>query len=459
MKLHGLASQIADHWLPLSANRVECTLCPRHCKPHNGQMGYCGVRGAVDAALHTFNFGLALAATEEVIETEAVNHFSPGVRILSLGNVGCMMSCSFCQNWETSQIKHLDQKQVRHYTPQQLVDICLQNEIGVISWTYNDPVVWQEFVVATSRLAQANGIKTLYKSAFYIEQAAVAELIECIDIFSISLKSLSESFYKKITKGELKPVLDRIKQVAASGRHLEISQLLIPELNDKDEDILRTIDWVYDNVGVDVPLHFVAFHPAYKYTKVGRTELSLLERARKMAYAKGMRHVYLGNTHVPDLNNTHCSHCQALQVRRYGLHAEPMNIDEHGNCSQCGTASIIKHINQVKQETRSAGASGDLRHSVQLLWNSEAQSAHIMQVAGERGIDTIRLRPLGPHASTERVLQHGLDRFIVARQSADDLGIVMSWDSDKEYQFFPVLDRAHFPVQTEITIHPISSKQ
>jgi pyruvate formate lyase activating enzyme len=256
-------NRLAQHWIPFKKNRAECRLCPRHCRPKNDRMGFCGVRGTIDGEFRSFNFGQSLAATEEIIETEAINHFAPGARILSMGNVGCMMACSFCQNWKTSQIQHLDYQSVRHYTPEQLIELCLENDIPIISWTYNDPVVWHEFVVETSGLAHKNGIKTLYKSAFYIEEEPVKELIECIDIFSLSLKSLDEKFYQKETKATLKPVLERIKQVAISDRHLEISQLVIPELNDGDKDINQTIDWLIDNVGNHVPLHFVAFHPAY----------------------------------------------------------------------------------------------------------------------------------------------------------------------------------------------------
>ena len=126
-------SRPAQHWVPFRDDRAECRLCPRHCRPKNNRMGFCGVRGSLNGEFRTFNFGQSLAATEEIIETEAVNHFSPGARILSMGNVGCMMACSFCQNWETSQVKHLDYSQVRHYQPQELVDICLANHIPIIS--------------------------------------------------------------------------------------------------------------------------------------------------------------------------------------------------------------------------------------------------------------------------------------------------------------------------------------
>ncbi len=294
--------------------------------------------------------------------------------------------------------------------------------------------------------AQQNGITTLYKSAFYIEAAPVAELIECIDIFSLSLKSLSPDFYRKATKARLQPVLDRIQQVARSGRHLELSYLVIPELNDTDEDIRRAITWVRENVGTHVPLHFVAFHPAYKYTAVQRTSLASITRARDMALTMGMQTVFLGNTHQSGLNDSCCASCGVMQVRRYGLNAEPMNLTADGHCTQCGAASPIKHPLRVRAEKPAPSSTGDLRHRIELKWSSEVQSVHIMLTTGQAQPEILRLRPLGAHPTTERRLQTGLDRFVVSRQSLDDQGIVVSWDSDNQYQFFPILDRAHYPV-------------
>ena len=447
MKLNCYDSRPALHWKSVAPDRVECGLCPRHCRPANGQMGYCGVRGAVDGALHTFNFGLSLAATEECIETEAVVHCSPGARILSLGNIGCMMSCVFCQNWQTSQIKHLDPAQIRRYSSRQLVDLCLENQIKVLSWTYNDPVIWHEFVLETSALARQNGIKTLYKSAFYIEEAPVDELIECIDIFSLSLKSLSDSFYRRSTKARLAPVLSRIEQVARSDRHLEISYLMIPGLNDARDDVRSMIEWVLAHVGDQVPLHFVAFHPAYKYTDVQRTRLSALQEARELALAMGMRFVYLGNTHQADANDTICAGCGAVLVRRYGLIAQPMQIGTDARCTRCGTASPISSpLDGVQQQEVRLGDVADLARSLEFRWHDEAQSVHVVRSAGSAPKDRIRLRPLGGHPVQERTLSGGLDRFIVARQGPDDPGVVISWDEGHEYRIAPLLDRAHFPV-------------
>ncbi|MCK5903085.1 MAG: AmmeMemoRadiSam system radical SAM enzyme [Cocleimonas sp.] len=438
-------SRAAQHWIPFNQQRAECRLCPRHCRPKQNRKGFCGVRGTENGEIRTFNYGQSLAATEEIIETEAVNHFSPSARILSMGNVGCMMACSFCQNWETSQIKHLDTKSIRHYTPEQLVSLCLENNIPIISWTYNDPVVWHEFVIETSQLAQKNGIKTLYKSAFYIEKSPVEELIDCIDIFSLSLKSLNAEFYQKQTKAKLQPVLDRIQQVAASSRHLELSQLVIPELNDQNQDIEQTIDWIIQHVGINVPLHFVAFHPAYQYTHVERTPLNTLKRARALAHAKGMKYVYLGNAYESDLNDTLCSNCHIPLVKRYGLHADVQNLDSQSHCTQCGTLSPI--INPLLAIQYPENHQQTFSQQLEIHWDNEVQSTHILQTKHQEKTDTLQIHSLGITHNQTKTLAQGLDRFIISRRSESETGVIIRWNSECNYQSLVVLDRAHYPVE------------
>ena len=445
----------ARHWVPFKENRAECRLCPRHCRPKNSRKGFCGVRGTVDGVLKTFNYGKSLAATEEVIETEAIYHFSPGARILSLGNIGCSMACSFCQNWETSQIRHLDTRLVRDYTPQQVVKLCLENNIPVLSWTYNDPVVWHEFVVETSLLARQHGIRTLYKSAFYIERAPVDELIECMDIFSISLKSLDDGFYRKTAKSRLQPVLDRIEQVAASPRHLELSQLIIPGLNDRDEDIRKTIGWMLEHVGDEVPLHFVAFHPAYQYTGVGRTPLSTLQQARNEAKSAGIRHVYLGNTYAAGPSDTCCEKCGTLLVKRYGLSASTEHLDPQGRCLNCGTLSPIKAVlDSTPGETDDKVLRGDdLQKSMEVRWSDQLQSLHLLKTQGENARETVRIRSLGCDRVVEKTLVGGLDRFIVSRSHESESGVVISWNSHADFQQLALLDRAHYPTTTGLSVN------
>lgn len=439
-------SRQADYWQPFNHRRVECTLCPRHCRPMHNQVGFCGVRGNEHNQLRTYNYGKSLAATQEVIETEAINHYMPGARILSMGNIGCMMECSFCQNWETSQVKHLNQRLIREYTPEEVVAICVENKIEVLSWTYNDPVVWQEFVVETSRLAQQQGIKTLYKSALYIEQAPLDELLKYIDVFSISLKSLSEQFYKKHTRGRLGPVLAALQHIAKSNRHLEVSQLVIPGLNDDEQNLTTTINWIATQLGVDVPVHFVAFHPAYKYTQVQRTDINVLRQARHWALQAGIRSVYMGNVSVDGENDTLCRHCAAPLVRRYGLHAEIVNLDSQGMCRSCGTASPIKMPRDKTLQQDRITLAQDFKHKLYIHWQPDMQSVHIVKTHGEETQDTLQFRIIGDNEAYVREIRHGLDRFILAAQSKHDKGVVMSWNSTNQYDILPLLDRAHYPV-------------
>jgi len=440
-------SQTASHWHS-DVDRVTCSLCPRHCRPRDGQTGFCKVRGPINGTMKTFNYGRSVAATEEVIETEAVNHFQPGARILSLGNVGCMMSCTFCQNWETSQIKHLDLSVVKNYKPEDVINLCLTHNIDIISWTYNDPVVWHEFVIDTSRLANRHGIRTLYKSAFYIEERPVEELIACIDIFSISLKSMNDDFYRKVTKGRLQPVLDRIEQVFHSGKHLELSQLVIPELNDNNEDFESTVRWITEKLGIHIPLHFVAFHPAYKYNHVGRTPIKTLERAHDLAIKSGIEHCYLGNVYKPNLNNTYCKKCNATLVTRYGLTAKVNNLTKDSHCTQCGHLSpIIEPYGTTNMETI------DNTHKTQIqlthFWQNDVKSAHINQTNNnEHALTTITVTPINGGRPLTRTLGNGLDRIIISKQNEADHGFTVAWDGNATFEILPVLDRAHFPVKS-----------
>jgi len=406
-------------------------------------MGFCRVRGPRDGAWHTFNYGKSVAVTREVIETEAVYHYRPGAPILSLGNVGCMMACSFCQNWETSQVRHLDTAVVETYTPEDVVRIAADHGIDVISWTYNDPVVWHEFVMDTSRLAHSAGIRTLYKSAFYIEEAPAAELIDVIDIFSISLKSMDPEFYRKITRGRLTPVLERIRQVHRSGRHLEISQLVVPGLNDNMDDIRATVHWVLENVGDSVPLHFVGFHPAFKYTDAERTSVATLRAARAVALEAGVRHCYLGNVNTPDHCSTHCESCGHVLVSRYGLHTRVAGIDTGGRCAACGADTPV--VEPWHRSSLDPSAPGAARYgkASSFDWSDGVNSVH---VAGTNGSTRVRV----VHKPTGRIeefpLTRDLTRVIVSRAAENETGIRVEWESPGDILLHPILDRAHFPV-------------
>jgi pyruvate formate lyase activating enzyme len=430
------------HYEP-ETNKVGCRLCPRHCNLRDGQMGFCLVRGNNGNELHTYNYGRSVQATVECIETEAINHYQPGARILSMGNIGCMMSCTFCQNWQTSQIKHLDQRNVKIYTPQEVVDLALSNNIGIISWTYNDPVVWQEFVVDTSRLARKHGIRTLYKSALYIEREPLDELIELIDIFSISLKSMNPEMYRKHTKGTLEPVLRAIRQIYDSGRHLEISQLVVTGLNDDGDDARKTAQWMVEHLDPTIPLHLVAYHPAFRYREE-RTSVETLLQLREIAVSEGIQYCYLGNVYSDQVSNTLCRTCDRALVQRFGLSVRVLGLDASGRCTDCGTQSPVREV--VKSELGLPNHNGFVSHQdLEHEWTREINSIHVVFSPPDEQNVVFRVQRL-PSGNIEFIdTSRGIERVILSKSEGAEERIKISADRQVGATVLPVLDRAHFP--------------
>lgn len=447
----GLPSRPARLFQKLPDGRVQCHLCPRHCTLSPDRYGFCKVRKNSGGELVTLNYGVSVQLTEEVIETEAVNHFRPGARILSLGNVGCMMRCTFCQNWATSQAAHVREEDVRRYTPEEVVETALAHGIGILSWTYNDPVVWHEFVLDTARLARRHGILNLYKSAFYIGPEAVDELREVIDIFSLSLKSMDPAFYTRMTRARLEPVLAAMKQVRRFGdRHLEISNLMVTGGNDTLEDAAKVARWMLDELGDDVPLHYVRFHPAFEYTGVERTDIDVLKAAREQALAMGVKHCYLGNVFEPGpWSDTACRACGAVLVKRFGLRSSTPGLGADGRCRACGAASAVA----VAPPAPAVAVSGEsLPHEITHLWSGEIGSGHV-QVRNLTGApQTVVLRRDLREARGESIpLRPGEEwRFLVSRTAPDSPGVAVSHADGVGVEFWDVLDRAHFPTAQEM---------
>jgi pyruvate formate lyase activating enzyme len=447
----GLETHPARFFQQGPEQKVQCFLCPRGCHILPDRAGFCKVRWNESGQLKTINYGVSVQMTEEVIETEAVLHYSPGARILSLGNIGCMMNCDYCHNWRTSQIANVEKKDIFHYTPEQVVQAALDHQIEILSWTYNDPVVWHEFVVDTARLAKKAGLKNLYKSAFYIGPEAVDELLEVMDIFSLSLKSMDPEYYLRLTKGKLAPVLEAIKQVYKSRKaHLEVSNLVVTEANDNETEVRKVVEWMLKELDASVPLHLVRFHPDYKYTKVGRTSIEFLKKARRLALDMGLQHVYLGNVfeHGEWLQSA-CKNCGSVLVDRFGMRTEYVHLQSDGSCSQCGTQSSIMR----PQKSSGKAFSQPESTPVQLFehhWSGDLNSGHVLVhnlsdqplklwLRQDKGTSNYREIPLAAH---ERW------RFIVSRRAAEETGFELLVPPQAEVQMLDVLDRAHFPTGT-----------
>lgn len=443
------SSHPASLWQSLDNHRTKCLLCPRGCVRPEGESGFCGVRKNIGGSLHTLNYGKSVPMTRESIETEAVFHYAPGESILSLGNIGCMMSCDFCQNWTTSQARLVRDTDITSYTPEDVVDYALRHGIRVLSWTYNDPVVWHEFVLETARLGRAAGLKNLYKSAFYITEKAIDELIEVMDIFSISLKSMSSDFYSKVTRGELYPVLEGIKQVHAAGKngngpHLEVSNLCVTGRNDNLDDSRRVARWMLENLDADVPLHYVRFHPDFLYTHVERTSIPFLEKARLDAIDQGVRFVYVGNVHGTPSANTYCPGCNATIVARYGLAAKVAGLLPDGKCAQCGTAVPLVLPWGVATNGENITIPENLQSFVH-HFRGPIQSCHIEQDYEEKvyfQFEDAGGKKLGAPAMSACL------RFMISSGYEEAVKVRIFHTEGKAPKVFEVYDRAHFPVLT-----------
>ncbi|GKX61142.1 AmmeMemoRadiSam system radical SAM enzyme [Leminorella grimontii] len=456
-------------WRPLADNAIRCELCPRSCKIIPGRTGTCRMRRNENGSLVSLNYGKSVPMTQESIETEAVYHYAPGEKILSLGNIGCMLHCDFCQNWTTSQARYVQDNNVMYYSPEDVVNYALKHNIRVLSWTYNDPVVWHEFVMETAKLGRERGLKNLYKSAFYISEKGIDELLGVMDIFSISLKSMQDSFYRKHTGGRLAPILDGIKQVydarkGGSGPHLEISNLCVTGRNDSLTESRRVSDWMLNHLDEEIPLHYVRFHPDYRYTDVERTSIPFLEQARVNALADGMRYVYLGNVYGTDSANSYCPDCQTQWVKRNGLVAHSFLKD--GCCPNCGKRSpIVLPWGDKNPLSEGIRIPADLSCSTH-MFRGAIQACHIEQDEGA----TLYYQFISSDGQpVGEVGMNGCARFMLSKSDDKAAGIQLYHPEKSDIRLFEVYDRAHFPVmsaeQTQgtsedvpITFHPLQGR-
>jgi pyruvate formate lyase activating enzyme len=344
-------SKEAYLYTKLDNNKVQCGVCPRKCVITENNVGFCKVRKNIGGTLYAQSYGKATHVTIERIETEALFHYMPGGKILSLGNFGCNLNCEYCQNWMYSQFEYTSPEHIHEYTTKQIIEMALANNIKVLSWTYNDPAVWFEFVIDTAKEAKKYGLKNLFKSAFFLSKEAVEQLTEVIDIFAISIKAMDKEYYKKFTKGWLQPVLDGTKIVHSKGIHYEISNLVVTGLTNNIENYDKMIGFILEELSPDIPIHFTRFHPDYKYMQVDKTPIEDVVAARNRALELGLKYAYIGNAFEGEALNTYCPQCKELLIERYGLSTYIKDsLTKDGKCNKCGYQTTVEEIEFADEE-------------------------------------------------------------------------------------------------------------
>ena len=331
------ATHPARWWHRLEDGRLQCDLCPRECRLHEGQRGLCFVRACQNDAMVLTTYGRSSGFCIDPIEKKPLNHFYPGSRVFSFGTAGCNLACKFCQNWDISKSREMDKLQDAA-SPERIAEVAVETGCRSVAFTYNDPVIFAEYAMDTADACHARGIQTVAVTAGYIHAEPRREFYAKMDAANIDLKAFNEEFYVKQTGSHLAVVLETLLYVRQeTDCWLEITTLLIPGLNDSTAEIDGMTRWIAEHLGTDVPLHFTAFHPAWKLTDVGRTSPDILKRARRIALGNGLRHVYTGNVHDLEGGTTACTGCGRVLIERDWHQILRYELDAMGRCPVCAT--------------------------------------------------------------------------------------------------------------------------
>lgn len=328
----------ARWWHPLADGRIQCDLCPRDCRLHEGQRGACFVRKMEDGRMILTTYGRSSGFCVDPIEKKPLNHFYPGSSVFSFGTAGCNLACKYCQNWDISKSKDMD-RLMDAATPEQIAQRAKDMGCLSVAYTYNDPVIFAEYAMDTATACRALGVKSVAVTAGYMHKEPTLEFYAHMDAANVDLKSMSDDFYVKYCGGHLQPVLDTLVYlVTQTPVWVEITTLLIPGLNDSDAEIRQMTDWILQELGPDVPLHFSAFHPDWKMTDIPPTPAASLSRARLLALEAGLNYVYTGNVHDPLGDTTFCPNCERAVIVRDWYEIPEYHLSDDGHCPHCGTA-------------------------------------------------------------------------------------------------------------------------
>ena len=324
----------ARWWEPEAGGKVHCYLCPRHCHIGEGQSGFCFIRVNQGGALYNLGYAQPAAIQIDPIEKKPLNHFLPGTKIFSIGTAGCNMGCFFCQNWDISKSRS-DQVNSTRLEPADVVALAKKYGCPSIACTYNEPTIWGEYVIDIAKVARAQGINMVMVTNGYVTREAFFDIYDHIDAANVDLKAFTENFYGRVTLTHLQPVLETLTWLKRETNvWFEITNLMIPTLNDDPAETTKLCEWILNNLGDDVPLHFTAFHPDFKLMDKPRTPPATLDRARQIARQVGLRYVYEGNV-FSEGAHTGCPGCGKTLIRR-SWHSVLEDHLEDGRCPQCG---------------------------------------------------------------------------------------------------------------------------
>ena len=328
----------AQYWHWLEDGRIQCDLCPRDCKLHEGQRGACFVRGRAGDTMVLTTYGRSSGFCVDPIEKKPLNQFYPGSSVLSFGTAGCNLACKFCQNWDISKSRSFD-KLLDQASPEAIARCVEQYHCKSVAFTYNDPVIFAEYAMDVADACHAIGIKTVAVTAGYIHAQPRRDFFAKMDAANVDLKAFTEAFYVKQTGSHLQPVLDTLCYLKhETDVWLELTTLLIPGLNDSSEEITAMSHWIMKELGPGVPLHFSAFHPDYKLDDIPPTPPETLIRARQIALDAGLHYVYTGNVHHIEGDTTYCPGCGSAVIVRDWYEIKQYHLTAEGRCKNCNAA-------------------------------------------------------------------------------------------------------------------------
>ena len=338
----------ARWWHLLDDGRMQCDLCPRDCRLHEGQRGACFVRMRERDRMVLTTYGRSSGFCIDPVEKKPLNQFYPGSSILSFGTAGCNLACKFCQNWDISKSRDMD-RLADEASPEAIAEAAVARGCKSVAFTYNDPVIFAEYAMDIADACHARGIRAVAVTAGYIHDAPRREFYAKMDAANVDLKAFTDEFYFKLCAAKLQPVLDTLVYLKhETDVWFEITTLLIPGKNDSSEEIEAECKWIMKELGPDVPVHFTAFHPDHKMTDIAATPAATLRRARDIALAEGLHYVYTGNVHDAEGGTTYCPGCKQPLIVRDWYRIDAYRVTADGHCPSCnspiaGRYEVFKH--------------------------------------------------------------------------------------------------------------------